>query len=394
MKVLVVGAGAVGQVICTHLARAPDLDVLKIADIDLRKPKQFSDWLKDDKVSTHKLDAGNVDAVAKLARGVDVLVNALEPRFNLALMAAAFHSRADYQDMAFGPPYETLDKELKRNAKWRKAGLTAITASGNAPGITNIVAAKACDKLDSVEGIEIRVVSSLISSEVLATWSPATMIQDMKSEPVVYENGQFKKVPPFSGEEIYSFPEPVGSQIVSYHAHEEPHTLPRFIGKGIKYVGFRYGVNRLMKELLQIGLLSDQPIRVKGVRVVPLDVVISCYPKPLGAAELCAKIQAGIISGSIGCDAIDVWGKKDGKEARHTFYVRWPDVLTINKDMPHATHTSYMAGTGAEVLTEELARGAIKTVGVVAPECLERRVRESFLDELLQRKIALEERMA
>ena len=391
MKVLVVGAGAAGQVICTHLARAHDLDVLKIADIDLRKLRQFSGWLKHDKVSTHKLDAGNVDAVAKLARGVDVLVNALEPRFNLALMAAAFHSGTDYQDMAFGPPYETLDKELKRNAKWRKAGLTAITASGNAPGITNIVAAKACDKLDSVEGIEIRLVSTLISSEVLATWSPATMIQDMKSEPVVYENGQFEKVPPFSGEEVYAFPEPIGSQIVSYHAHEEPHTLPRFIGKGIKYVGFKYGVNRLMKELLQIGLLSDQPIRVKGVRVAPLDIVISCYPKPLGAAELCAKIQAGIIRGSIGCDAIDVWGKKDDKEARHTFYVRWPDVLTINKDMPHATHTSYMAGTGAEVLTEELARGEIKTVGVVAPECLERKVRESFLNELPQRKIVLEE---
>jgi saccharopine dehydrogenase (NAD+, L-lysine-forming) len=390
MRVLVVGSGAVGQVICTALVRASDLEGLKVADINLGKVKQFANWLKDSRVSAHRLDGGNVGAVARLSRGMDVLVNALEPRFNLPLMAAALRARTDYQDMAFGPPYETLDKELKQQARWKKAGLTAITASGNAPGITNIAAAAACDELDSVEGIEIRVASSLFSSEVLATWSPATMIQDMKGEPIVYENGQFKKVPPFSGEETYPFPQPVGPQNVTYHAHEEPHTLGRFINKHIRFVRFKYGVNRLMRELLQIGLLSDKPLTVKGVRVAPLDVVINCYPKPLGTAELSAKIQAGIIKGSVGCDAIDTWGTKDGKAVKYKYCIRWPDILEVNKDMPHATHTSYMAGTGAVVLTEALARGEIETVGVIAPECLDRKIRKAFLTELPKRKIGVE----
>lgn len=339
----------------------------------------------------HKLDATKESAVTKLARGMDVLVNTLEPTFNLPLMRAAIRAGTNYQDLAFGPPYETLTKQLKQDSKWKKAELTALTATGNSPGITNIVASKGADELDTVEGIEIRVFSKLNSSELISTWSPATMIQDMQEEPVVYEDGQFKRVPPFSGEEVYAFPEPVGSQTMSYHAHEEPHTLPRFIGKGIRYVRFKYGVNPLMKDLLRIGLLGKRPIRVGDVKVVPVDVVMACYPKPLGIEALSGKIESGVVKGSVGCDAIEVRGKKEGKDVGHRYFVRWPNIIDINKDMPHATHTSYMAGTGSVILTEALARGKIATKGVVAPESLEREVRESFLAELSQKHIAVEE---
>jgi len=387
----VIGGGAAGQVICTHLSRASDLDVLKIADIDLKKLKTYSAWLKNEKVSVQKLNATNEDAVTRLAKGMDLLVNALEPTYNLIMMRAAFRAKTDYQDLAFGPPYETLGKELAQTAKWEKAELTAITGTGNAPGITNIVAATAADELDSVEGIKIIVFSKLDSTELIATWSPATMIQDMMDEPVIYENGQFKTVPPFSGEEDYTFPQPVGPQKISYHAHEEPHTLPRFIGKGIRYVGFKYGVNPLMEDLLRIGLLSKKAVRIKGAKVAPVDVVISCYPKPLGMRELMAKMEAGIVKESVGYSVVEVWGKKAGNAEHQTCYVRWPDIKDVISSMPHATHTSYMAGTGAAILTEALARGKIEKKGVLAPECLERKVRQDFLSELPRRQITMQE---
>jgi saccharopine dehydrogenase-like NADP-dependent oxidoreductase len=305
-------------------------------------------------------------------------------------MNAAIRARTNYQDLAFGPPYETLDRELRQDAKWKKAGLTAITGTGNSPGITNIVAAKGADELDAVEGVKICVFSKLDSSELIATWSPATMIQDMMGKPVVFENSRFRVVSAFSEEEIVNFPEPVGPQTVAYHAHEEPYTLPRFIGKGIGYVGFKYGVNRLMKDLLQIGLLSKKPVKVKGVRVAPLNVVIACYPRPLGVEQLRGKIDTGIVKGSIGYDSIEIWGEKDGNPSRHVYFVRWPDIKEITTSMPHATHTSYMAGTGAAILTKALARGQIETKGVLAPECLDKKVRDDFLAELPRRQIAIE----
>jgi len=387
LNVLVIGGGAAGQVICTHLSKARDLDLLKIADIDLKKLKAYEAWLKNDKVSVAKLNASNEDAVMRLARGVDVVVNALEPTYNLTVLNAAFRAKANYQDLAFGPPYETLDKELKQDPKWRKAGLTAITGTGNSPGITNILASMGADELDTVEGIKIIVFSKVDSTEPISTWSPATMIEDMMLPPTIYENAHFKEVPPFSGEETYNFPDPVGPQKVCYHAHEEPHTLPRFIGKGLSWVGFKYGVNRLMEDLLRIGLLSKEPVRVKGVTVAPVDVVIACYPKPVGAEELRAKIDAGIVKGWVGCDAVEVWGKKAGKEIHVTYHVRYPDIREISSIMPHATHTSYMAGTGAAILTEPLARGSIEQKGVFAPERLERKTREDFVAELPKRRI-------
>jgi saccharopine dehydrogenase (NAD+, L-lysine-forming) len=368
LKILVIGGGAAGQVICTHLSKAHDLDVLKIADLDLKKVKAYAAWLNNEKVSVEKLNAGNEDAVARRAHGMDLVVNALEPIYNLKVLRAALRAGANYQDLAFGPPYETLDKELKMDPKWKKAGLTALTGTGNTPGITNILASLAADELDAVEGVKIVVFSKMDSTELISTWSPATMIEDMMLGPTIYENGQFKTVPPFTGEEVYKFPEPVGPQTVSYHAHEEPHTLPRYIGKGISYVGFKYGVNRLMKDLLGIGLLSKKPVRVNGVKVAPVNVVVSCYPKPLGMEELRAKIVAGIVKGSIGCNVIEVWGKKLGKDIHETYHVQWPDLKEIHRIMPHATHTSYMAGTGAAILTEPLARGQIETKGVFAPE--------------------------
>jgi len=389
LKVLVVGAGAAGQVVCTHLARAPDLEVLKIADKDVGKARKYADWLKSDKVSTYRVDATDANAVAKLARGVDVLVNALEPIFNLNLMRAALYAGVDYQDLAFGPPYDTLAKMLKQDAKWKRAGRIALTCTGNSPGITNIVASKVAEEFDAIEGIEIRVFSRLNSTETISTWSTATMIQDMKEEPVIYEDGRFKRAAPFSGEETYTFPDPVGPQLLSYHVHEEPHTLPRFINKGIKYVGFKYGVNPLMRGLFQVGLLGERPIKVKGAKVRPLDVVIACYPQPITMEELRTKIQTGVVKGSVGCSAVEVWGEKDAKPLRRTQFIIWPDIVDISKTMPHATHTSYMAGTGAAILTEALARGQIETKGVVAPECLEQKVRESFLAELPRRQISL-----
>jgi saccharopine dehydrogenase-like NADP-dependent oxidoreductase len=388
---MVVGGGAAGQVVSSHLVRCDGIDILRIADLDYGKVKRYSDWLHNDNVTVHRLDASNVSAVAKLARGMDVVVNALEPIFNLPLMRAALRAGTNYQDLAFGPPYEILTSQLKQDLRWKKAGKTALIATGNTPGITNILASKGADELDSVEGIEIRVFSRLNSDELISTWSPATMIQDMQEEPTVYENGQFKRVPPFSGQEVYPFPEPVGSQTISYHAHEEPHTLPRFIGKGIRYVGFKYGVNRFMHDLLRVGLLSKRPINVKGIKVAPVDVVIACYPKPSGMEALSAQIKSGILKGSVGCDAIEVWGKKGSGDTRRRYFVHWPDIIDINRSMPHATHTSYMAGTGAVILTEALARGRIQLKGVVAPENLERSIREDFLAELSRRNIAVEE---
>ena len=85
------------------------------------------------------------------------------------------------------------------------------------------------------------------------------------------ENGEWETAPLFSGEEVYTFPEPLGPCTVVYHAHEEVYTVPRFI-KGVKKMNVKVGWQPTLfiaKAVMELGLLSDKPI---DRSIVALDV--------------------------------------------------------------------------------------------------------------------------
>ncbi len=387
-KVLIVGCGAQGKVISTHMARSREVDEIRLSDVNIEACKQHAEWLKSDKVSVYKVDASNVKGVASLAKGVDVVVNAVIPEYNLSIMNAALESGANYIDLAFGPPYENIDKEFEKSEKFIDAGLTAITGTGTAPGLTNVLAARAVDQLDKVDDILIRLYNSLEAKEPISTWSPRTMIEDCMLKPVIFENGTFKEVPPFSGEEVYNFPEPIGTQIVWFHMHEEPHMLGRTMkGKGLKNCNVKMGALAGIKSLFDRGLLSDKPVTVReGISVTPWEVVAASLPPPPTMDELKQKMEAGIIIDSRAVAVVDVKGEKNGEEVRIVSWAFYPSIKEVVKTFPMATHTSYMAGTNCTLIAIMLGRGEIKTKGVVTPELLEPETRQKYVLELAHQK--------
>lgn len=388
-KVLIVGCGAQGKVISTYAARSTEVDEVRLSDINLEECKRHADWLKNDKVSVHRVDASKTDEVSSLARGVDVVVNAVLPIFNLNIMDAALKAGANYIDLAFGEPYENLEKELERNRKFKDAGLTAVTGFGCAPGITNILAAYAVDKLDHVNDIVIRLASMVKVKEQfmkwIPTWSPELLVADCVGEPVIFQDGEFRKVPPFSGEETYTFPDPtIETQTLYYHLHEEPFTLGRFIGKGLKNVYVKKGGPEitLIKTLWEQGLLSDKPINVKNVKVTPRDVYLALAPRPITMDELRQKVEAGIIADMYFAILVEVVGEKEGKSEHYILWSVSPKIRDIIKTMPVANTVSYLTGTSCWLMTKQLGKGEIKTKGVITPELLEPAARHKFLEDL------------
>jgi len=212
-KILIVGTGAIGIVIASELTKNPKVEEVRLADMNLQRAEQIRDWLKSEKVSAHRVDAGKLDDIVRVAEGVDVIVNATLPRFNLTITNAALRAKANYVDLAMYD-YSSYSKQLELDGKYKEAGLTALLNAGSSPGITNVLAANGADRLDRVDAIRIRIFDSVESKEIVSTWSPRVMWDDMATEPVVYDNGEFKKVPLFSGEEIYNFPDPIGPQTV------------------------------------------------------------------------------------------------------------------------------------------------------------------------------------
>ena len=292
LKFLVVGAGGQGAPCASISSRDPEVSEIVLADIDLELAEKVSKKIGSNKITTMRVDAGNLEDLLKAAKGVDAIINLTLPRFNQNIKEAALKSGAHYVDTAFDETTGNQvieNKPLEFDEDFKKAGLTAVIGCGGSPGVTNVLVRYACDKLDSVDRIRLVMGGKPLKEpeEVVEAWDPGwcpdVAIDDYAEQPVVFEDGEYKRYPPFSGLEEYKFPDPVGPQLVTRHSHEEPLTLPRFIGKGVKYVYFMYPLDTIAGALVKLGFASYDAINVKGVKVAPRDVLLSLVRRPVNA---------------------------------------------------------------------------------------------------------------
>jgi saccharopine dehydrogenase (NAD+, L-lysine-forming) len=387
LKVLILGCGAQGSVIATHLAKSPHVNELRLADVSIRKAKSLANRLQSDKVTAYKVNANNLKRLLKVAKKVDVVVNAASYSWSIIenSMEAALTSGAHYVDLAG-------IEQVRFNNKWEDAGLTAIIGMGEDPGITNLLAAKAADEMDAVDEIRMRDWGSVNSKEMVSSWSPAAAWADFAEEPIIYDHGVFKRVPPFSGEEVYKFPPPIGPQTVTWHAHEEVVSLPQYI-KGVKYVDFKLGIPDLtvVRYIINLGLLSDRYVSVKGRRISPRTVFTSLLPRTLSMDEVEEKIAEGSLTDEQECITVEVKGEKEGQKTEYAAYVLM-SLQEANTIMPGATALSYLVGTPAAVAIEMLLKGEIKTKGVVAPEGLNRKERNALLTGITEKGIKIRDK--
>jgi len=378
-KVLVVGAGGQGGPCVSILARDKDVSEIVLADIDLNLANKVKDRIKSDKITTVKVDAGKVESVESAAKGTDAIINLTLPQFNANIMKAALNSGAQYVDTALDYPVIdelTKNKPLEIDEEFKKAGLTALISCGATPGVANVFVKYVCDKLDQVDAIYIRCGKVQkqpkdIISAWYPGWSPKTAITDYAAEPILFEDGKYKRCPPFSGREEYNF-EPFGKVLLSHHLHEEPATLPRFIGKGVKYVDFKYPADVQAGNLIQLGFASEEPIDVKGVKVLPLDVLTKLVQSP-GNAFFTEEETIKCPLDSIKVMSIRVVGVKSGEGVEHvisyhyTYYATEEERLEIyNRFGTVNIYVALSAIVGAKLCVEGEAEK-----GVVAPECLD-----------------------
>lgn len=388
MRICVVGTGVQGSAIALTLTKTPEVSEIVCADINLDRVKRVVKKLGSDKVSMQRVDAGSIDDLLRVLRGADAVINATLPRYNLNIMNASLKSGAHYVDLASDVPEEAIPKQLGLSDKFRDAELTAVVYHGG-PFVMNVLVRYAADRLDSVDEIRLRFGwRSTIEEEFIPTWSPVwcpeIALLEWITLPAVYKNGKFEKVPTFSGVEEYSFPEPVGPLTVCLIDYEPVYTLPRFIGKGVKYVDCKLNPDRMAGALIKMGLASDKPIEVKGTKVVPRDVLLALVPPPL-EIDMAKKLEESEID-TLGCHLAEVKGEKGDEKITYTLYRTYSSRETYEK-----------FGTGwaevaipAVITAVMLVKGEVKIKGVIPPEGLEP---ELFLAKLAEREITFQERV-
>ena len=298
MKVLLIGVGGVGEAIAVIAQDRPWLEKMVLADINLRRVREVRSKLRNPrKFPAEALDAGDKRQIADLARKhrVDLIVNAVEPAFNVAIFDAAFRAGCHYMDMAMtlSSPHPTHpysltgvklgDYQFERSEKWEKKGLLALAGMGVEPGMSDVFAKYAEKHLfDSIDEIGVRDGANLQVQgyEFAPTFSIWTTIEECLNPPVIWEAGKgWFTTEPFSEPETFEFPEGIGKVECVNVEHEEVLLIPRWVK--CRRVTFKYGLGdefiQVLKTLHMLGLDGKEPVKVRGVRVAPRDVVAACY---------------------------------------------------------------------------------------------------------------------
>src|SRR5512136_3459116 len=281
IRLVLFGAGAMGTVAARHLVRLKEIDDLVLTDLVPARARALAAMLRSLKARAIPLRDLEAGSLAKVLKGADLAINAAHASLDLPLMDACLDAGADYMDLSSEPrqqfPYDT---------RFQKAGLTALLGGGEDPGIGNVLARAAADALDSVNAIRIRDGDTASSPDtpLPVVWSPETFLVEVFSPGLYFEDGEIKKAPPWSGKEVYPFPDPVGPQPVYLMDHEEPETLGRFIRKGLRYVDLKlavddrlYGTLHLLRDLR---ILAEGAVTIDGVRVSPRKLFMRLLPRP------------------------------------------------------------------------------------------------------------------
>ena len=404
MRILLIGAGGVGDAIAKVAARRDFFEVMVIADFDQSRCEQTIDWIRGrhgasvaERFVSEKIDASTAANVTEMVRQYDIthVINAVEPRFVPTIFSGTFTAGADYLDMAMSlsephpdDPFHLTgiklgDAQFAVNEQWERAGRLALVGAGVEPGLSNIFARYAAENLFSeIAEVGVRDGANLVvrdesGAEIFApSFSIWTTIEECLNPPVIYEErkGWFT-TEPFSEPEIFEFPEGIGSVECVNVEHEEVLMLPRTIKAD--RVTFKYGLGTefigVLKTLHTLGLDRTRPTRVRSsqgpVDVAPRDVVAAVLPDPAKIGpQMEGKTCAGVL----------VTGKdSEGRDrATYLYHVLDNDFAVAEYDSQCVVlQTAFVPVCALELI----ATGQWKGEGVLGPDSFDAR---PFLDLL------------
>ncbi|MFH1511243.1 MAG: saccharopine dehydrogenase NADP-binding domain-containing protein, partial [Candidatus Woesearchaeota archaeon] len=377
MKILIIGAGAVASVLSKCLSREKSVKSITCASKDRKQAKEFINC--DKKTKLVQADARNTRQIAGLAKGHDLVINASLPFFNKTIMEAALQAGCNYQDLCSNLSDLKTVEQLKYHKKFQQKKLTGIINTGVAPGITNLLAREAADRLDQVTDINFRIVEEQKSSELVFAWSPEVTLDELTSSPLSYRKGRFRLLKPFADPEEYKFPEFGKRHVVNIYG-DEVATIPYYIKTD--NVSFKScGTDiEFSKALYRLGLFEKKPVSVHGKKIVPLKFFMKIAPKTPTPKKMMQLIREGIVENASFCLAVEVSGLENSRRIRITNTAIFPDLKRISKIFPGATYISYPTGVAAAAFAKAIPK--IKDYGVYPPEAIDRHIRKEILIQI------------
>jgi saccharopine dehydrogenase (NAD+, L-lysine-forming) len=283
MRIFVLGgAGKMGCISVQTLAKDERVDEVILADVNLEQAQVVADHIDSPKVKIQSVDIHDEENFLKALEGADACLNATVYYTNLAVMEACLKAGVPYTDMG-GLFYGTRE-QLKNHERFADRGVSAVLCMGSAPGVPNIQARYAADRLDTIESIKIfDGIKPPAPDDLRFSYAVPTIVDELTVAPMVFENGAFVPKEPLSGFEDYMFEPPLGLLPMHLSLHSEVATLPVvFKDKGIQecffkinYWGMAQKTVEKVRVLTDFGFAGDEPVNIEGCSVKPRDLMIS-----------------------------------------------------------------------------------------------------------------------
>jgi saccharopine dehydrogenase (NAD+, L-lysine-forming) len=321
-RVLIIGAGGVGQVVAHKCAQVPEVFTeICLASRTLAKCEKIAAGLPRP-IRTEQVDADNVAQLVALINRFKprMVINVALPYQDLHIMDACLQTGIDYLDTA---NYEPPD-EARFCYKWqwdydewfRERGIMGLLGSGFDPGVTNVFCAWARKHhFDEIHELDIIDCNAGEHGQPFATnFNPEINIREVTAKGRYYEHGRWVETEPLSLAREFDFPEGIGLRRIYLLYHEELESLVKNI-PGLKRARFwmTFSDNYLkhLEVLENVGMTRIDPVIYNGQEIVPLKFLKSLLPDP---ASLGPATRGRTCIGCL------IKGIKDGREKEYYIY--------------------------------------------------------------------------
>jgi hypothetical protein len=365
MRIFVLGVGGAGSLLTHLLARQGH--TVWCGDRDVERAKRFLG--KNSGIEVRPANARNLWSIVRAGRGANLVVNASPAVFNEIVMRAALRLRAHYLDLnAHLTRNPFRPEQFRYEKKFAAKNRAALICTGAAPGLTNLLAKRASEMLDTVESIQIRLYESTESRDPVSTWSPEVAYDEAISRPRLYRDGRFSLAKRFGEREKFGFQQPIGIAPVYLAAQDEVCMLPYAIP--VRNVDAKIGGNdfdRLRRWYRQGKLHRSQGLDRKR---------FPAAPTPRQVAKL---IRKGVLENARFAAAVIVEGIKGEEKMSVRMDVVFPTLYQIRQRGLTSTPISYATAHLAALFVKHFPKGF---AGVAAPEMLPPEARRGILADV------------
>src|SRR5271170_3421301 len=157
MRIFVLGAGGTGSLLAHLLARQGH--TVWCGDRDIERARRLLG--KKSEIKVVEANARNLWSIVRAGRGANLVANASPAVFNSIILRAALRLRAHYLDLnSHLTRHPFKPEQFRFHKQFLAKNRVALICAGAAPGLTNLLAERAAEMLDSVEAIQIRLFES------------------------------------------------------------------------------------------------------------------------------------------------------------------------------------------------------------------------------------------